>query len=110
MTLTTNEKSAVYSTLGDDPDLGELVEMYVDEMPERIAALEEAFQSSDQESLQRAAHQLKGAGQSYGFDPLTPLAAAVEYAARDKEPEENIRKVLDELLDVCSRVRAGVPD
>ena len=109
MTSATNEKGAVYSTLGDDPDLGELVEMYVDEMPERIATLEEAFESGDRELLQRSAHQLKGAGQSYGFDPITPLAAAVEYAIRDEEPEENIRKALDELLDVCGRVRAGTP-
>ena len=109
MTSATNENTAIYSTLGGDPDLGELVEMYVDEMPDRIAALEQAFSSGDQEALQRAAHQMKGAGQSYGFDQLTPLAAAVEYSVRDSEPEENIRKVLQELVDVCQQVRAGEP-
>lgn len=101
------EKTPIYSSLGTDPDLGELVEMYVDEMPERIASLEQAFSSGDRESLQRAAHQLKGAGESYGFSQLTPLAAAVEYSARDGDPEEAIKKSLEELVDVCSRVRSG---
>lgn len=109
MVLSSSEIDAIYSTLGGDPELGELVEMYVDEMPERIATFEQAFSSDDQEALQRAAHQMKGAGQSYGFDQLTPLAAAVEYAVRDGEPKEKILKLVEELIGVCHRVRAGQP-
>ena len=109
MSSITNEADPIFSSLGGDPDLGELVEMYVDEMPERIASLEQAFSSGDRESLQRAAHQLKGAGESYGFSQLTPLAAAVEYSVRDGEPEEAVLKSLNELVDVCKRVRSGVP-
>ena len=109
MPATTNEKTPIYSSLGGDPDLGELVEMYVDEMPERIASLEQAFSSGDRESLQRAAHQLKGAGESYGFSQLTPLAATVEYSVRDGDPEEAIQKSLEELVGVCRRVRSGEP-
>ena len=29
----------IYSSLGTDPDLGELVEMFVDEMPDRVSTL-----------------------------------------------------------------------
>ena len=103
------ENSAIYSSLGGDPDLGELVEMFVEEVPDRIATLNEAFSSKDLEGLQRTAHQMKGAGQSYGFDILTPLAAALEYAVRDNEPEEAILKTLDALIDACQRVCAGEP-
>jgi len=110
MTPVAKEKTPIYSILGADPDLGELVEMYVDEMPERISLLEQAFSSGDRESLQRAAHQLKGAGESYGFSQLTPLAAAVEYSARDGDPEEAIREALEGLVDVCKRVRSGEPE
>jgi len=110
MTSATNEKTPLYSTLGGDPDLAELVEMYVDEMPDRIAALEQAFFSDDQELLLRAAHQMKGAGESYGFKQLTPLAAALEYSVRDGEEEAAIRNSLEELVDVCRRVRSGEPD
>ncbi len=109
MSSLTNEAAPVYSALGSDPDLGELVEFYVEEMPERVAALEEAFSSGDRESLQRAAHQMKGAGESYGFSQLTPLASALEFSVCDGEPEEAILTSLKALVDVCKRVRAGEP-
>ena len=110
MTSATNEKTPIYSALGRDPDLAELVEMYVDEMPDRIATLEQAFLSDDQELLQRTAHQMKGAGESYGFKQLTPLAAALECSVRDGDEETAIRNSLEELVDVCRRVRSGEPD
>ena len=107
--MRTTTESAVYSTLGSDPDLGELVEMFVEEMPDRIAVFEAALAGGDLESLRRSAHQLKGAGGSYGFDQLTPLAEAAEFAARDGEPEEVIQRTVLELLNVCRRLRAGQP-
>jgi HPt (histidine-containing phosphotransfer) domain-containing protein len=105
------QNTTIHSSMADDPDFGELVDMYVDEMPDRITALEEAFDSGDMEVLRRAAHQMKGAAGSYGFDQLTPYAAAaaVEAQAHDGEPEENIQKTVQELLDICRLVRAGTP-
>ena len=109
MASTAQEEMAVYSTLGADPDLGDLVEMYVDEMPDRIAALKGAFQRGEMEDLRREAHQMKGAGGSYGFDQLTPVAAALECAVSHHESVETIEQTLEKLLDVCLRVRAGSP-
>jgi hypothetical protein len=48
----------IYSSLGADPDLGELVEMFVQEMPDRVSALETQAQSRDWAQLTRTAHQL----------------------------------------------------
>ncbi|MDP6554248.1 MAG: Hpt domain-containing protein [Pirellulaceae bacterium] len=62
------EYATIHSPMASASVYGELVEMYVDEMPDRIAALERAFDSGDMEGLQRAAHQMKGAAGSYGFD------------------------------------------
>jgi len=67
--------------------MGELVEMFVDEMPERIALLGEALASGDRESLERTAHQMKGSAGSYGFDQLTPYAAAVARNRSAKQSE-----------------------
>jgi HPt (histidine-containing phosphotransfer) domain-containing protein len=102
-------ESFVYSRLAADPDLGELVEMFVQEMPDRIGALEAPARSRDWEQLTRTAHQLKGAAGSYGFDAITPYAARLESAARDGRQEEAILASLDELLDLCRRMRSGVP-
>ena len=109
MTNSTVPASFLYSSLADDPDLGELVEMYVDEMPERIQSLQSVLAAEDWNELSRAAHQIKGAGGSYGFDQLTPLAFALEQATREPNSPAAIRAACDALVDACGRTRAGLP-
>ena len=99
----------VYSHLATDPNLGELVELFVQEMPDRINALETHARSHDWLQLTRTAHQLKGSAGSYGFGEITPCAARLEVAARDGGQEEEILSTLDELLHLCRRIRSGVP-
>ena len=109
MTTSIGEPEAIYSTFGADPVLGELVELYAGEMPQRIAALEQAFSEGDRELLCRAAHQMKGAAGSYGFDSITAAAAALEGAVRDGQPPASVQRTLDRLLALCRRIRAGGP-
>ena len=106
-TIVTQE--LVYSSLAGDPELGEIVDMFVEEMPGRIAAILEQLNAANWEGLQRTAHQLKGAAGSYGFDMITPCAGKLESAVRVSEPEERIRAAVDELVNLCSRTRCGVP-
>jgi HPt (histidine-containing phosphotransfer) domain-containing protein len=107
MTSTTKELEPIYSTFGGDPVLSEMVDLYVAEMPDRIAALERAFSEVNDEALRRNAHQMKGAAGSYGFDPLTEFSAKLEAAVRQQQPREQIRKALDDLTVRCRRIRAG---
>lgn len=100
---------ALYSPLANDPDLGEIIQMFVDEMPQRVSKIGDLAAAGDWEELRRAAHQLKGAAGSHGFGPITPSAALVEDAIRDGQPESQIRKAVDELCDLCRRIRAGAP-
>ncbi|MBP86209.1 MAG: hypothetical protein CMJ64_05765 [Planctomycetaceae bacterium] len=100
----------VYSSLGTDLDLGELVELFVSEIPARVAKLEEAWDSRDWDSLGRAAHQLKGAAGSYGFEELTPSLRKLDHSVRMEKPEEEIDEALAEARELCSRVRASGPE
>ena len=102
-------ETVLYSALGADPDLIEIVEMFVDEMPDRIAAIQRLLDAQDWAALRRTAHQLKGAAGSYGFDAVSPQATAVEDANHNQQPEEQVRAAVAELLDLCRRVRAGAP-
>jgi histidine phosphotransfer protein HptB len=104
-----NGTDVLYSSLGGDLDLGEIVAMFVDEMPERVATLLATLDAGDLEGLRRAAHQLKGAAGSYGFGPISPSAAKVEDAIRANAPEQQIRDSVDALVDLCNRTRAGTP-
>ena len=110
MNTATITADALCSTFGGDPDLHELVDMFVDEMPDRIGSIECFFESQRWEELRRAAHQLKGAAGSYGFDAITPLAARLETAVRQQEPEEQILHAVNDLGALCRRARAGVPE
>jgi DNA-binding NarL/FixJ family response regulator/HPt (histidine-containing phosphotransfer) domain-containing protein len=100
----------VYSSLGGDPELGGLVDLFVGELPGRVASMQTAADGRDWEQVTVIAHQLKGAAGSYGFDALTPYARDLEYAARDSGQAETILRALGELSDICRRVRAGVGD
>lgn len=101
-----NTARPLFSTLGSDPDLREIVELFVEEMPDRVSNLFDRLRVCDWEGLRRAAHQLKGAAGSYGFEPITLSAARVEDAIRASRPEEEIRQAIEDLVDLCRRARA----
>jgi histidine phosphotransfer protein HptB len=109
MTQANDTAECVYSSLAADPELGEIVEMFVDEMPGRVAALLDHFNKKNWDGLRQSAHQLKGAAGSYGFAIVSPCAGKLEASLRDGEPEHHIYEALTELIDLCSRVRAGQP-
>ena len=95
----------LYSNLGGDLLLAEIVDMFVDEVPDRVEKLLEQLSSGDLEGLRRTAHQLKGAAGSYGFETISPCAAGVEDAIRTGEPEEAVRLAVEQLVELCDRVR-----
>lgn len=99
----------IYSTLAVDPDLGELVEYFVQAMPDRIQSLSEAFDNGDMPQLETCAHQLKGSLGSYGFDELTPYAFTLEQAVKSRKPETEIVSALDDLIARCKRVTSEIP-
>jgi HPt (histidine-containing phosphotransfer) domain-containing protein len=109
MSSTFGNAELLYSTLADDPDLGEIVDMFVDEMPERISNLLTQLGSGNWEELRRTAHQLKGAAGSYGFDTITPLASNLEDALRSDKPEEEIQRATDSLVALCQQATSGTP-
>lgn len=99
----------LYSTLAGDEIFIELIELFVGEMPTRIAQLGSLFTNREFAELCRAAHQLKGSAGSYGFPQLTEIAAELEGAIKNGAPLDEIQTNLDKLGDVCSRMRPGLP-
>jgi histidine phosphotransfer protein HptB len=109
MSTTVGNTEPLYSTLAEDPDLSEIVDMFVDEMPDRIANLLAQLESGNWEELRRAAHQLKGAAGSYGFDAISPSAANLEDALHNGELEAKIKSATDSLVALCQRATSGTP-
>lgn len=106
---TVTSSAYLYSSLAEDEILRDLVQLFVEEMPQRAESLAACLQALEWDSLRRAAHQLKGSAGSYGFTPLSVAAARVEQAIVEELPEEEIRRSAEELIAMCGRVRAGTP-
>ncbi len=68
--------------IADDADLAEIIDIFVSELPGKLIAMREALANQHHEELQRLAHQLKGAGGSYGYPQLTQVSKKVEDAAK----------------------------
>ncbi len=91
------------SEFADDPDMQDLVELFVNELPERVEVLRTGLESNALDQVQRVAHQLKGASGGYGFPLIGDCAAKVEAAVKAGAALEQIRRCVDELADLCRR-------
>lgn len=100
----------ILSQFAADPDMIELVEMFVDEMPARVRTIEEQWQTHSLNDLRRTAHQIKGASGGYGFPLVGQVAAKLEHALTcvlDKESTADLSELqrqVDALIQACNRV------
>jgi|YNPMSStandDraft_1061717.scaffolds.fasta_scaffold256442_1 HPt (histidine-containing phosphotransfer) domain-containing protein len=99
----------IYSPLARDTGLRELIELFVNCLPQRLAQLRQLAEQQDWEGLRRSAHQLKGAAGSYGFAVISVKAAQLEAAARQATEPSVILQLLAELEDLASRATSEAP-
>lgn len=97
----------IFSIYADDEDMCELVEMFVDEMPKRIAALEAAVQGGDRDQLTVLSHQLKGSAGSYGFDVITDAAAVLEASLKASADDSDVQEKTAVVVDLMKRATAA---
>ena len=57
----------LHSEYAEDPDLREIVMVFVDELPRRVEAVRKAFQERDLDALRTLTHQMRGSAGGYGF-------------------------------------------
>jgi histidine phosphotransfer protein HptB len=106
----TGAGAPIRSEFAGDPDMVELVQVFVAEMPRRAEVLRSCISDGRLDDLKRAAHQLKGAGGGYGFDAVTQTAASLESGilraleSGGNADLEGLRKQVDDLIDVLRRV------
>ena len=96
----------LFKELSDDPDMAELIEIFIAELPDKITAIEKALTSQDLQALATVAHQLKGSAGGYGFPSITEVAKELESSARAQEDLDKLRRHLETLAALCQRARA----
>jgi HPt (histidine-containing phosphotransfer) domain-containing protein len=93
------------STLGDDPDLAELVDEYVAALAGRMQEIERALAAGDRRRVEVLAHQIVGSAGMHGFQTIGQAARRVEEAAAGGNAEL-IAATLRELRELSARARA----
>lgn len=79
--------SVVTSEYAGDPDLADILNDFVNGLPQKLQLMREAHASQDFSTLQRLAHQLKGAGGGYGYPALTQVCRMLEEESQKSDPE-----------------------
>jgi len=98
------EEPAIKSELIDDPELADLLQEFVQMLPQRIDRLFEMLTRGDLDELRQLAHQLKGAAGGYGFPPITESASQLESQLIDQAPLEQIANTVSELAMLVRRI------
>jgi HPt (histidine-containing phosphotransfer) domain-containing protein len=77
---------ALMAATGDDPDfLGEMIDVFLADALELLAAMDGALAGGDAEALRRAAHSLKSNAATFGATRLTALARQIEELGKTAE-------------------------
>jgi HPt (histidine-containing phosphotransfer) domain-containing protein len=107
------DRTPILSDFASDPDMRDLVEMFVMEMPQKVTVMESAMAESRWDILRRMAHQMKGAAGGYGFAVVSESAGHLEHqllrtsAPADEQAIQAVRRQVDELVDLCRRVSSA---
>jgi HPt (histidine-containing phosphotransfer) domain-containing protein len=105
-----NASDRIYSELASDDSMLELVEMFVEEIPDRVKSLQDALNAENYEGLKHLAHQLKGAAGGYGFHDITEPSRALEISSEaNLDNPTLIRQDAETLIGFLNRMTAA-PD
>ena len=97
---------AIQSSFQDDPDMADIVAKFVEQLASRVEDMHQAHRHGDWDSLRRLAHQMRGAGGSYGYQQLTEEARELEAHAKGEDVEAAALS-LGRLAGLCRWIRAG---
>ncbi len=91
----------------EDPEMIDVVEEFVGELPNRITEMQNAHRELDWELLRTCAHRLKGAGGSYGYPMLSEVAATLERGFIERR-DDQFSDLLDQIQQLADAAQAGL--
>jgi HPt (histidine-containing phosphotransfer) domain-containing protein len=94
-------------SMGDEKFMGELIDIYLEDMPRQLEAMRAAVQNHDAVAAAATAHRLKGASGNMGADSLSSLCDAVEVSSRGNKLDQ-LPNLLEAIATESSRVRKAL--
>lgn len=92
------------SAFQSDPVMHELIETYIDELPQQARELTGLVSQQNLTELKRLLHQIKGAGGGYGFPQITELAARAEQSIKLHADLKTIQSQVNDLIGLFRTV------
>jgi PAS domain S-box-containing protein len=89
----------------DDPEMRELLTLFVSGLQERADAIEASLERRDADRLAGLAHQLKGTARAYGFPQLTDEAGSLEASLLSGQCLDEVRDKVRCVIDLCRAAR-----
>lgn len=78
-----------------DEDLEDLVDEFLENRRKELSDIEAAVNENDFAAIRKIAHDLIGAGKTYGFDFITDFGRAVDETARSENKELTLNHIKD---------------
>ncbi len=103
-----HQGSDISSFLVDKPDYHKTIDMFVNNLPDRINGMQNALDEGNLQDLAFKVHTLKGLGGFAGFPIYTERAKVLEQSIQDDDLTD-VRQQLDELVQLCMRTRKVNP-
>lgn len=110
MTSPDGDHEPYLSEYADDPDLRDIVMLFVDELPKRVLAVKAAFEARDLEQLKTLAHQMRGSAGGYGFGTIGTTAEEIELELLGEQSNLSlIQERIEDLASICqAAIRPGM--
>ena len=99
----------ITSFLADNPDYHKTIDMFVDNLAERIQAMQDSLDNGDFQDLANKVHSLKGLGSFAGFSIYSDMAKEMEDML-DGNQTDSLQKQLDELVRFCDKTQFAIPE
>jgi len=99
----------IRSSLAGDPNLAVVLAGFVSRLPGTVVELRRLNTAGAAAALARAAHQLRGAGGSYGFGEVSGAAARVEDRLTEDPGAANVAADVEALIETLRRVHGYDP-
>lgn len=89
---------------GDDEFLVEIIDIFLDDTPKRIAELGSCLAAGDLETFSRAAHSIKGSAANLGALSLRAAAEKLEHHAREQGLNDT-QGMIDEIKNAFAQAK-----
>lgn len=94
-------------TVRVDPDLEELIPIFIDNRKEELQELKKFFREKNTEEMKKIGHSMKGCGSIYGFHAISFIGEELEEEAKNNNLEK-IENLIDNLDTYLSSVKVEI--